>query len=190
MVNYQELIKELQERLRLRTKIIGYKILDSVDDLAKIGRTYKKFPGWFTFCQVPFYARFLGVTVSVTKDMKMGGRCKRIFGLQEVTEESMAREAKELSSTWFSSEEDALKQLHDYARIPVGEAIVVGPLETAIWKPDVVLVYGNPAQIVMTLCGLQKEKYELFHFSFVGEGACSDSLARCYLTGKPMVSLA
>jgi uncharacterized protein (DUF169 family) len=53
----------------------------------------------------------------------------------------------------------------------------------------VVLVYGNPAQIMMILCGLQKVKYERFSFSFIGEGACTDSLAQCYVTGKPAVSI-
>src|SRR4030042_5218815 len=51
------------------------------------------------------------------------------------------------------------------------------------------LVSGNPAQIMMILCGLQKVKYERFSFSFIGEGACSDSLAQCYITGKPSVSI-
>ncbi|MCJ7772274.1 MAG: DUF169 domain-containing protein, partial [Desulfobacterales bacterium] len=26
-------------------------------------------------------------------------------------------------------------------------------------------------------------------FNFIGEGACSDSLAQCYVTGKPSVSI-
>jgi uncharacterized protein (DUF169 family) len=51
------------------------------------------------------------------------------------------------------------------------------------------LKLGNPAQIMMILCGLQKVKYERFSFSFIGEGACSDSLAQCYITSKPSVSI-
>ncbi len=189
MAVYTEMAKELQDRLRLRTKVIGYRRLDKITDLEKIGRTYKRFPNWFTGCQISFYARYLGLTVAVTKDAKMGGRCKRLFGLREVTEESMSRESTSLASTWFASFEDAMRQQHDYPRIPVGEAIVVGPLETASFEPEVVLIYGNPAQVMMVLCGLQKEKYERFQFSFIGEGACADSLAQCYVSGKPAVSI-
>ena len=42
---------------------------------------------------------------------------------------------------------------------------------------------------MMFLCGLQKEQYERFWFSFVGEGACVDSLAQCYVTQKAALSL-
>jgi len=36
---------------------------------------------------------------------------------------------------------------------------------------------------------LMKEKYEKLDFSFISEGSCSDSLAKCYVTGKPAVSI-
>jgi uncharacterized protein (DUF169 family) len=42
---------------------------------------------------------------------------------------------------------------------------------------------------MMILCGLQKQKYERFQFFFIGEGACADSLAQCYITGKPSLAI-
>ena len=94
-----------------------------------------------------------------------------------------------LSTTWFRSPEEALQQQGEYYRIPVGGAVVLAPLIKQKFEPEVVLIYGNPAQIMMVMCGLQKVKYERFSFSFIGEGACTDSLAQCYLTGKPAVSI-
>ena len=65
MANFPELVKEIQERLRLRTKVIGYKRLENKADLEKIGGDkITDLPGWSTFCQVPFYARVLGATQS------------------------------------------------------------------------------------------------------------------------------
>jgi len=42
---------------------------------------------------------------------------------------------------------------------------------------------------MMILCGMQKEKYERFQFFFIGEGACADSLAQCYTSGKPALAI-
>ena len=101
----------------------------------------------------------------------------------------MNAEAAMLSTTWFRSPEEGLQQQRDYYRISVGGAIVLAPLTKQKFEPEVLLVYGNPAQIMMLMCGLQKMKYERFSFSFIGEGACSDSLAQCYITGKPALSI-
>ena len=188
MIDWAELSKELQSMLHLKTNIIGYRRLDKVEELEKIGHIFRV-RRLFTFCQVPFLARVVGLTVGATKDDKMLDRCMRICGLKEVTEEDMRDEANMLSTTWFSSPGEALKQLRDYPHIPVGEAIVVGPLVRANFEPEVILIYGNPAQVMMLLCGLQKEKYEHFQFSFIGQGACVDSLAHCYVNGKPAVSI-
>ena len=43
--------------------------------------------------------------------------------------------------------------------------------------------------MAVIMCGLQKDKYERYWFSFIGEGACSDSLAQCYCTGKPAAAI-
>jgi uncharacterized protein (DUF169 family) len=65
----------------------------------------------------------------------------------------------------------------------------LAPLNKAQFEPEVVLIFGNPAQVMMLMCGMQKEKYERFDFCFSGEGACADSLARCYMTGKPSLGI-
>ena len=188
MTALMQLGNELENMLRLKTRVIGYKKLDSVEELDKIEDVFRA-KHFFTFCQVPFMARVVGLTVGITREDSMLGRCMRICGLKAATDRSMAAEANSLSTTWFPSPEDALKQQLDYARIPYGDAIVVAPIKDNKFEPDVVVVYGNPAQVMMLMCGLQKEKYERYEFSFIGEGACSDSLARCYVTGKPAAAI-
>jgi uncharacterized protein (DUF169 family) len=188
MHNWVELGTELENTLRLKTKIIAYRRLEKAEELDAI-KNVVRLDRFFTFCQVPFMVRVNGVTIGITKEDKIQGRCSRLFGLRHASEKSMNAEAAMLSTTWFGSPEEALQQQNDYYRIPVGEAIVLAPLTKQKFEPEVLLVYGNPAQIMMILCGLQKIKYERFSFSFIGEGACSDSLAQCYITGKPSVSI-
>jgi uncharacterized protein (DUF169 family) len=188
MPNWAELGTELENALRLKTRIIAYRRFEKAEELDTV-RNVIRIDRFFTFCQVPFMVRVNGITVGITKEDKIQDRCSRLFGLRHGTEKSMNAEAAMLSTTWFRSPEEALQQQNDYYRIPVGGAIVLAPLTKQKFEPEVLLIYGNPAQIMMVMCGLQKVKYERFSFSFIGEGACTDSLAQCYVTGKPAVSI-
>ncbi len=89
----------------------------------------------------------------------------------------------------MASVEDGLKQQQCCLRIPPGEAIVLGAAEQGNFEPDVVIIYGNPAQIMKLMCGLQNIQFEQFQFNFIGEGARIDSLGQCYHTGKPAVAV-
>jgi uncharacterized protein (DUF169 family) len=188
MHNWAELGTELENTLRLKTKIIAYRRLEKADDLDAM-KNVVRIDRFFTFCQVPFMVRVNGITVGITREDKIQDRCSRLFGLKQATEKSMNAEAAMLSTTWFRSPAEALQQQNDYYRIPVGGAVILAPLAKQKFEPEVLLIYGNPAQIMMILCGLQKVKYERFSFSFIGEGACTDSLAQCYITNKPAVSI-
>lgn len=188
MTDLAGLGRELQDTLRLKTNIVAYRRFEKAEELAGIGRAHR-LRQLTTFCQLPFLARTMGVTIGVTRDDPLLPRCKRFFGLKEASEADNRAEAAMLATTWFCSAEDGLKQLTESPHIPPGEAIAISPLVKDRFEPEVILVYGNPAQIMMVLCGLEKEKYERFRFYFIGEGACVDSLAECYLNGKPAVSL-
>lgn len=188
MAAWAKIADEFKTLLKLRTEPVAFRRLEKAEELDKIKNVVRVNRG-FTYCQVPFLVRVLGQTVGITKQDPIGVRCTRLHGLRQASEKSMQAEAEMLSKTWFGSPEDALKQQRETPRLPVGEAIVTAPLYKEKFEPEVVSIYGNPAQIMMILCGLQKEKYERFQFFFIGEGACADSLAQCYVTGKPALAI-
>ena len=188
MTSWADQSDELGFMLKLRTKIIAFMKLDQPEDLDTIDGVFRV-DHLSTFCQVPFMARVQGLTVGVTRQDSILDRCMRIHGLKTASEKSTKAEAKSLATTWFASPEDALKQQADYPRIPSGGAIVVAPLVDEKFEPEVISVYGNPAQLMMLMCGLQKEKYEKLEFFFLGEGACANSLAQCYVSGKPSLAI-
>jgi len=188
MSNWAEKSDELKKKLSLRTEPIAYKRLEKASMLDDI-KNLTRWKQGCTFCQIPFLARVQGFTIGITSDDDMGVRCKRIHGLMSIDEKGMQQEANMLSGTWMPSPEEAMKQQKDYPRIPAGEAIVVAPLNKDKIEPDVVLVYGNPAQLMMIMCGMQKVRHERFQFHFIGEGSCVDSLGQCYNTGKPSLAI-
>ncbi len=188
MTTWNELAGELERRLRLRTFPVAYKRLEKVVELDAIPKV-RRLDRFFTFCQLPALVRTRGWTVGVTVSDNMSARCTRIHGLAATNAEAMAEESASLATTWFSTAEEAMKQQVVYPRIPPGEAIVLAPLASGKFDPDVVLVYGNPAQAMFILNALQWKDYERFHFSFIGEGACADSLAQCFVSGKPSLAI-
>jgi len=184
----KEISQEFSDLLHLKTDPVAYRRLEKESDLEKM-KEVTRVPHPATFCQVLFMARVMRMTVGITQTDKVVDRCMRIHGTQPTTEDSMRVEAEMLSTTWFKNPEEAYQQQLETYRIPPGEAALVAPLSGAGYEPEVVLIFGNPAQIMMLMCGMQKEKYERFEFSFTGEGACADSLARCYVTGKPSLAI-
>jgi len=187
-MNWAEVSGELIKMLRLKTDPLAFRRFKKAEDLEHIKNVYR-IPHFFTFCQAVHQARVQGLTVGITRKDKMNDRCMRLHGVKQASEKSMNAEAVMLATTWFGTPDEALKQQLETPRVPVAEAIALAPLYKEKFDPEVVLIYGNPAQLMMLLCGLQKEKYERFEFFFIGEGACADSLAECYRSNKPQLSI-
>jgi len=188
MTNWKDKSNEIKNKLRLRTEPIAYRKFAKSSELENIDNLTRWKQG-SVFCQMPFLARVQGMTIGLTREDKMGDRCKGIHGLLSRDEKAQAGEAKMLATTWMPSFDEAMKQQKDYPRIPAGEAIVLSPLAKGKIEPEVMLLYGNPAQLMMLMCGMQKIKYERYQFFFIGEGACVDSLGQCYQTGKPSLAI-
>ena len=69
------------------------------------------------------------------------------------------------------------------------QAVIMAPLVYNPFDPDIILIYANPAQMMLLINALQFEDYEVMQFFCVGESSCSDAIARCYLTGKPSLTI-
>jgi uncharacterized protein (DUF169 family) len=186
-VDWAGLSQEMERLLRLKTSPVAYKRLEKVEELDKIPELMR-LDRHASFCQLPALARTMGLTVGATRE-NFGERCARINGLAPTTEKEIAWEAEAFSHGWFANVEEARKQMAEYPLVPPGEAVVVAPLAAGKFYPDVILIYANPAQMMLLMNGLQFRDYERFQFFFIGEGACADSLAQCYTTGKPALAI-
>jgi uncharacterized protein (DUF169 family) len=186
-VDWAGLSQEMERLLRLKTSPVAYKRLEKVEELDNIPELMR-LDRHASFCQLPAMARMLGLTMGATRE-NFGERCARINGLAPTTDEEIAWEANAFAHGWFANVEEARKQMAAYPLVPPGEAVVVAPLAAGKFYPDVILIYANPAQMMLLMNGLQFKDYERFQFFFIGEGACADSLAQCYTTGKPALAV-
>jgi len=186
-IDWAGLSHDMESLLRLKASPVAYKRLEKLEELDKIPDVMR-LDRRASFCQVPAMVRTMGVTVAVTRD-NFGERCARINGLASTTEKEVAWEANAFAQGWFANVEEARKQMAEYPLVPPGEAIVLAPLASGKFHPDVILIYGNPAQMMLLMNGLQFKDYERFQFFFIGEGACADGLAQCYTSGKPALAI-
>jgi uncharacterized protein (DUF169 family) len=188
MSSWAERSEAIKSSLKLRTEPIGFLRLQDAAELENIEGAIR-WPAGCVFCQIPYMARVAKLTVAVTSEEKLNYRCKRLHGLVPGLEGDVESECTQFSRTWMPSAEEAMRQQKDYPVVPPGQAIVAGPLCKATFEPDMIMMFGNPAQVMLLLCGLQKVRYEKFEFSFIGEGACMDSFGRYYATGKTSVAI-
>ena len=186
-IDWAGLSHDMECLLRLKASPVAYMRLEKLEELDKIPDVMR-LDRRASFCQVPAMVRTMGLTIAATRD-NFGERCARINGLAPTTEKEIAWEANAFAKGWFSNVEEARKQMAEYPLVPPGEAVVLAPLASGKFYPDVILIYGNPAQMMLLMNGLQFKDYERFQFFFIGEGACADGLAQCYTTGKPALAI-
>lgn len=185
MNNWKEQSDELVSLLRLRTTPVAFKRLKKAEELDGIPKV-RKTQHFYTLCQAIGLVRLAGQTIGITKE-NINVRCATILGLRAPHPGCDT----ERVGQFFETEEDAKKQYEAQCNIPLGsaEAVVIAPLTSEKFDPEMILIFGTPAQMVMMLTGLQWRDYTRFQFYFSGEDSCADSIGECYNSGRPYLSI-
>jgi dephospho-CoA kinase len=186
--DWEKIIRRMEHLLRLKSFPVAFKMLEHKEDLSSIPfirRLHKK----VTLCQLITLARNFDWTVGAEAVDFLSPTCPSILGLTEVPE--INRDGTFRSIVWVKTREDAQKVEAAIPRLPLGkyQAVVLAPLVYKPFEPDIVLIYANPAQMILLINALQFENYEVMRFYCVGESSCSDAISRCYLTGKPALAI-
>jgi dephospho-CoA kinase len=128
-------------------------------------------------------------TVGADLDDFMSVMCASVIGLTDIPD--YMKDGTFRSIVWTKSRADGKKFENAIPRLPAGkyEAVAMAPLVYNPFDPDIVLIYANPAQMMLLINSLQFEDYEVMQFYCVGETSCSDAIARCYLNRKPALSI-
>ncbi len=186
--DWTAVIRKIEALLRLKTFPVGIKLLEDEAMLAA-NRWARRPPGRATLCQLITQVRTFDWTVGATAADFPPGMCASIIGLTEPPEQ--VRDGTFRSLVWCRTKEDAKKCEDSIPRIPAGKfrAVLLAPQVYGPFEPDLVLIYGNPAQMILIVNALQFEDYERLQFFCVGESSCSDAIAQCYLTGKPALAI-
>ena len=186
--DWEKMVRRMELLMRLKSFPVAFKMLEERAQLEKIPflrRMEKK----VTLCQLITLVRNFDWTVGAVASDFLFSACPSIIGLAEVPE--INRDGTFRSIVWVRTREDGRRYEASIPRLPLNqyEAVAMAPLVYNPFEPDIVLIYANPAQMMLLINSLQFEDYEVMNFYCVGESSCSDAIARCYLTRKPSLSI-
>jgi len=186
--DWKKMVRRLEQLLRLKSFPIAFKMLEKrgmLDTIPFIRRPEKR----QTLCQMLNLVRNFDWTVGADLKDFMFPSCPSILGLQDLPETH--KDGTFRSIVWVATKEDGRRFEASIPRLPTGlyEAVVMAPLVYNPFEPDIVLIYCNPAQIMLLINSLQFTDYQVMEFSCVGESSCSDAIVRCYEKGVPCVGI-
>ena len=186
--DWEQPIRRMERLLRLKSFPVAFKLLETKEALSEIPFV-RRVKTKSTLCQMINLARNFDWTVGAEVDDFMSVVCSSIIGLADTPD--YMKDGTFRSIVWTQSRADAKKYEAAIPRLPLDryEAVALAPLVYNPFDPDIVLIYANPAQMILLINALQFENYEVMQFFCVGESSCSDVIARCYLDGKPSMSI-
>ncbi len=186
--DWEKPVRRLERLMRLRSFPVAFKLVEDKKFLSTVP-FLRRMNNKSTLCQLINLARNFDWTVGADLDDFMSVMCASIIGLTDIPD--YMKDGTFRSIVWTKSRADGKKFESAIPRLPAGkyEAVAMAPLVYNPFDPDIVLIYANPAQIMLLINSLQFENYETMQFYCVGETSCSDAIARCYLTRKPALSI-
>ena len=186
--DWEKPIRRMELLLRLKSFPVAFKMLEKKEDLSKVP-FLRRPEGKVTMCQMITLVRNFDWTIGADLDDFLSPMCPSIIGMTDNPE--AVKDGTFRSIVWVQTKEDGKKYEDAIPRLPLGkyEAVAMAPLVYNPFDPDIVLIYANPAQMMLLINSLQFEDYEVMQFFCVGESSCSDAIVRCYLTGKPSLTI-
>lgn len=186
--DWEKTVRRIEQLVRLKSFPIAFKMLEKKESL-ETTPFVRRTPNKATLCQMLNLVRNFDWTVGAELDDFLLPTCPSIIGLGDLPETH--KDGTFRNIVWVATREDGKKFEDAIPRLPLGkyEAVLMAPLVYNPFEPDIVLIYANPAQIMLMINALQFKDYEPMHFSCVGESSCSDAIVRCYRSQKPSVGI-
>lgn len=186
--DWEKIVRRMELLLRLKSFPVAFKLLEEKEELDRIP-FMRRLGHKTTLCQMITLVRNFDWTVGADNGDFLSPVCASIIGLEEIPE--IYKDGTFRSIVWVKTKEDGRKYEASIPRVPLGryQAVAIAPLVYNPFEPDIVLIYANSAQMILLINALQFEDYEVMQFFCVGESSCSDAIARCYLTGKPSLTI-
>ncbi|MCK4687266.1 MAG: DUF169 domain-containing protein [Candidatus Lokiarchaeota archaeon] len=187
MGKYEILNNQLNKYLRLTTFPIGVKLLQNSEDLETI-KFLKKPEHKIALCQIFSYARYYGWTMGCTKEDNLCPLAGISIGFEE--SHKLFEEGAFFIGRYNETKEAAKKTTASMVKIPYGQfsAIVSGALERIDFEPELILIWGNSAQIMRIIQGYLWKKGGRVSMSTFCDGVCADTISNAILTGDLQIA--
>ncbi|MGQ9689587.1 MAG: DUF169 domain-containing protein [Desulfobaccales bacterium] len=186
-MNYQEAAQQLKVGLRLKTEPLGVAFLTQEAALPeKTRRPSQVFGKRVTICQGVTMARVYGWSVGLTAADLICVPGMLAFGLAPEADPAQELVSLLCEVEFHRETEAARREVETLTRFGPGEieALYLAPLERLAREPDVVVVYGNPAQLMRLVQGAAFGLGERAQGDFGGKVECSSYLIGPFKTNQ------
>ncbi|MFX0092631.1 MAG: DUF169 domain-containing protein [Candidatus Hodarchaeota archaeon] len=186
MEKWKNIGRALEEILRPQTYPLAVKL---VKDESEFSERTRRPEQKISICQALTLSRRYGWTMGITeKDSGCPG-ANLAYGWTKIIDESMLAQFF-LGAGYTSDEAGAEKILQNMDHLEPGKygGIIVSPLTRTKIVPDVILVYGNPAQIMRMIQGAMYKDGMKVKSELGGVAAsCTEGIIRTFNTGNYQV---
>lgn len=164
----KEAAVSLEEYLRLASFPVAVKISEGKGIPEKARRPMEFLGHPITLCQGISMARYTGWTVGFSKEDHGCAPSQVLLGLEK--EPEMIKSGDYAYPLYGETLESCARIQETIPLLPLGRAerVVVAPLSRAEFEPDVVLVYGMPAQVARLIQGALYRRGGTITSSFAG----------------------
>ncbi|MFX1390419.1 MAG: DUF169 domain-containing protein [Promethearchaeota archaeon] len=187
MGKYEILDSQLNKYLRLATFPIGVKLFRESESYENI-KFLKRPQHEVVLCQIFSYSRYYGWTMVCSKEDNLCPLAGISIGFEEKTK--LFEEGAFFVGRYNETKEAAKKTTASMPLVPYGQysAIVSGALGRIDFKPDLILIWGNSAQMMRIIQGYLWKKGGRVSMSTFCDGVCADTISKAILTGELQIA--
>lgn len=187
MSRFDKLDISLNKYLRLSTFPVAVKLIEDSSELNSI-KFLKKPDEKVALCQIFSYARYYGWTMGCGKEDNICPLADIAIGFEEKTQ--LFDEGAFFIGRYNATKEAAKKTSSSMPFIQKGKfnAIIAGALSRIDYEPDLVLVWGNSAQIMRVIQGYLWNRGGKITMSTFCDGVCADTISNAILTGELQIA--
>ncbi|MBC7105220.1 MAG: DUF169 domain-containing protein [Firmicutes bacterium] len=183
----EKLVQALQQYVRPETFPVAVKFSREGWLPEKVRRPRVAFGHRLNLCQGIAMARRMGWTVGLLPEDHACAPSLIVLGLAEKPD--FVTRGELVYPLYAATPEIGARTEEHTPLLPPGTAksVVIAPLERAGFEPDVIVVYGNAAQMARLIQGALYHRGGRITSHFTGRASCANELVLPYLTGECQV---
>ncbi|MEM4406117.1 MAG: DUF169 domain-containing protein [Candidatus Methanomethylicaceae archaeon] len=187
----KEAADKIYRYIKPKSRVVGIRFFKSRAEAEGMLKNLRRPRKRLTICQIINTARLYGWTWTVFSEDADCVLGSSVLGLREIDESFRSGEI--FAKLGYVTDKSVAKKFAD--SVPKikerNEGFVVGPLESLEIEPDLVIIYGNGAQMMRVINGAVYATGERLTFGAIGDiGICGDGIAEAYNTQKPQLVVA
>jgi uncharacterized protein (DUF169 family) len=184
---YKETEEKLNKYLRLATFPVAVKLLENPEELNDV-KFLKKPEEKLALCQIFSYARYYGWTMGCLKEDNICPLAEITLGFEESSR--LFEEGAFFVGRYNESKESAKKTAVSMPKLESNKykAIIAGALARIDFEPDLILIWGNSAQIMRIIQGDLWKRGGRISMSTFCDGVCADTITNAIITGELQIA--